>query len=76
MAKLVGCETITSKKSGETFSRLHFLIDGGKNCVGAATLTEFTSFNADYSALVGQDVNIIYGKAYDGRAYVDHLEVC
>lgn len=73
--KLVGITRIVSKKTGDTFMKFSMLDESkNPNRVGADVLSEFVPYNEDYIGLVGKNVNIVYRKAFDGRAVVDHVE--
>lgn len=73
--KLVGITRIVSKKTGNTFMKLSCIDESDNpNRVGADVMTEMVPYDDDYIALVGHDINIIYRKAFDGRAVVDHVE--
>lgn len=72
---LVGITAITSKKTGQKLMKLSLLDDSeSPNRIGSDVSTDFVSYNGDYIALVGEEINIIYKKGFNGQAIVDRIE--
>lgn len=70
---LVGITRLVSKKSGKDFCILHFLCDGDDHTEGKKVMTEFVNPSvADYS-LIGEEVELVYSKGFDGRAVLEKV---
>lgn len=72
--KLVGIQKITTKDGSRTFAKLHFLDSSPENLVsGVSTFSEFCAWTDAYNDLVDCEVRLVYGKGYNGSAYLQDI---
>ena len=75
---VVGIECRTSKKSGNSYRMLHLSqpFTDVKYGVGSRTSVEYVSDkNIPEGLKIGDSVELGYGRAFDGKAYVNSVHI-
>lgn len=75
---VVGIECRTSKNSGNTYKMLHLSqpFSDVKYGVGSKTCVEYVSDkNIPQGLNIGDKVQLTYGRAFDGKAYVNGVHI-
>lgn len=75
---IVGIECRTSKKSGNSYRMLHLSqpFTDVKYGIGSRTSIEYVSEkNIPQGLKVGDTVDLAYGRAFDGKAYVNGVHI-
>lgn len=75
---VVGIECRTAKSSGNTYKMLHLSqpFTDVKYGIGSKTSVEYVSDkNIPQGLNVGNTVKLTYGRAFDGKAYVNGVDI-